>query len=735
MRSSDNNSHGGAAFPLWVAVLLLVVIGGTPCLRVLHIRLLYDDIFLIVINPFIRDASSLWDYLDAGRPLRSISLYLDYTLWGYNPRGYHFTNLVLHLVSAVVWFRFLDGRFTGRWLAWGSALLFTVHPAVSEALAVVSHRKEMLAFIFLVSALWCYTAASGADKAIESGELNRVRRVPYVFSLLFYLLGLGSKQVVIVLPLLAFTADVFLSGKPPLQVLRRRAVWYVPYLALPVLLMIFSVGDWRIFGYMPINEMFGEFHWRALGISGWSVSAYLRILTWPIFLSADYQFKTPQWWSVLFGAFLWLTLLWAGLRLRAGNRGMAFGLIWIPLNLLMVLNLIPINQPLADRYLYIPLAGFCLFLVSVFDFAARRESKIWAFIRWMGLTAIGIIALNNFLRTMYEQKMSLSMNTAFSWIAVALFMLLVLRATTRSDRAVSFWRTALFLAIAFIATAWLITPFMARSLEGEWKKPLHLTPEKKNTYNIRLIRKEVARPLFSFNRQEEIAIRIVQFFIASILLGMLSAWFVSNPFLGGNRKQQDWMAVVGFIILLFGALNHSRLKEWKDPRRIWNATLRTDPMSQRANVNLGVHWIRRDRPERAIWHYKRAVTINPHNHTAWRNIGLLSLREKDYERAESAFRRVVAIKPQDEAAHLNLGNIYVLKGKEQEALDEYRKVLAVNPENARVYYNIASIQENKGNKTSAYENCRKAIELRNDFTKARQMCGPQGRLKAQDYEP
>jgi len=700
-------------------------------LEVLHINLLYDDVFLIIINPFIRDTHGLLEYLSAGRPVRSVTLYLDYALWGYNSRGYHLTNFILHLACVLVWFRFLEGRFAGRWAAWGAALLFAVHPAGSEALALVSHRKEMLAFLFLVCALWSYVVASGTAEALKDGEWKKVRWRPYALSWLFFFLGLGSKQVVVILPFLAFVADYLLVEQSGAEVLRRRWAWYLPYFVPPVLMATLFVGDWRVFGYLPPSDIFGEFHWRVLAISGWSVSAYSKIMAWPIYLSADHQFRTPQWWSVAFGVFLWFAMLWAGLRLRSKNKAAAFGLVWIPLNLLTVLNLIPANQPLAERYLYIPLAGFCFFIISVIEHVTSRESKLWGVIRWVGLTTLAIASLKISYRYLYEGKLELSLITVLFWITVIALLGAALIAARKGREDVSFWRAAFFFTVAFTATTWIITPLMTRSFQGEWKKSLIFTPEKRQTFNQKLIRKGHVGRRMNFGRRSKIVIRLGVGLLACALLGMVSAGFVSCPWSAGNRSRRDWMAVVILTTALLGTMNSHRLKQWKNSRSIWNATLRTDPTSQRANVNLGVYWMKHNQPERAEWHYARATAINPRNSTVWHNLGLIYLQRNDYKLAEDAFLKVAALDPRNVAAHLNLGNIYLVQGRKKEAIEKYRKVIKIEPRNARAYYNMAVIMENMGDDESAYDYCREALAIVSDFKKAQKMCGSKGRLRPQ----
>ena len=104
-------------------------------------RFLYDDIDLIVLNTNIRDLNNLSVLLKSGRPVRAITFLIDYKIWEYNPMGYHLTNMLLHFCATCMLFIFIRSFFKNSWSALGAGLLFVVHPAVSEAVVAVSHRK------------------------------------------------------------------------------------------------------------------------------------------------------------------------------------------------------------------------------------------------------------------------------------------------------------------------------------------------------------------------------------------------------------------------------------------------------------------------------------------------------------------------------------------------------------------------------------------------------------------
>lgn len=153
----------------------------------------WDDHLLIVEEPSIRQIQPLSSYFDrmflggpAGapsrgfyRPLVVLSFAVDWQLWGGAPLGFHLTNLLLHLCAVV--FVFLLAR---RWgaeavAAAAAAALFGVLPRLSEAVAWISGRTDLLAVVFVLLAL------------VLHGFENR-RRWLAAFALF---LGLLSKEV------------------------------------------------------------------------------------------------------------------------------------------------------------------------------------------------------------------------------------------------------------------------------------------------------------------------------------------------------------------------------------------------------------------------------------------------------------------------------------------------------------------------------------------------------------
>jgi Flp pilus assembly protein TadD len=180
-------------------------------------------------------------------PVTWLTLGADYVLWGMDPVGYHFTNLLLHAANAVLWYfvalRLLRAATaftepTLRLAAAASALFFAWHPLRVESVVWVTERRDVLSGCFFFATLLLYLQARERDGAARVGR--------HVAACVCYLLAILSKSMVMTLPALLVLLDVYPFRR--LDLTRRTwalaSVWRekVPYIALGLLAAM--LGYW-----------------------------------------------------------------------------------------------------------------------------------------------------------------------------------------------------------------------------------------------------------------------------------------------------------------------------------------------------------------------------------------------------------------------------------------------------------------------------------------------------------
>ena len=148
-------------------------------------------------------------------PLAWLTLGFDFVLWGMNPAGYHLTNLVLHVLNAVLFFfliiEFLrltsvvttDMDMLGiKVSAIVGALFFAIHPLRVETVSWISTRGDLLCGIFYLLTIIAYVRMNDKKSTIN-------RRKWFLLSILFFVFSLLSRAWGITLPLVLLILDFY----------------------------------------------------------------------------------------------------------------------------------------------------------------------------------------------------------------------------------------------------------------------------------------------------------------------------------------------------------------------------------------------------------------------------------------------------------------------------------------------------------------------------------------------
>ena len=360
-----------------------------------------DDQNYVTENPYVRAGLTgktfTWALTATAaqnwHPLTWLSHALDCQIYGLNPVGHHFTNILLHALNAVLLFlllwRVTDSK--GRSLL--VAALFAIHPLNVESVAWIAERKNVLStFLFLLT-LGAYGWYA------HKPDLKRYLVVAGLF-----LLGLAAKPMVITLPFVLLLLDFWplnRMGDFPQPSLPRAAktrnarsqtlvsasafpipgmpFWHLVLEKLPLLAM--SVGSAILTtiaqraGAIQSLQIY-PFGGR-LGNAIHSYASYLWKAFWPARLAFLYPYPRdgqPVWALGL--ALLFLcgvsALVW---KRRVDCRYLTVGWLWYLGTLVPVIGLIQVgDQAMADRYAYLPLIGILVMVVwGIADWADRKK--------------------------------------------------------------------------------------------------------------------------------------------------------------------------------------------------------------------------------------------------------------------------------------------------------------------------------------------------------------------------
>ena len=205
----------------------------------------------------------------------------------------------------------------------------------------------------------------------------------YFLALLFYSLGLLSKEMAITLPAIILLYDLVMrdtDGKEPgahrlLAMLKEKGYYYAGFLAVSVIylgLRFFVLNNPR----EALKASSGSLLERIMFLPG-HILDFIRLAVFPSDLNADYVFSYPgsffDTWNLI-GLSVVFALAGASGLIYRFSKAVFFGLWWFLITLFPVYNLIEIYHPLAERYLYLPIIGFCL-MVPAAILAAPKPFK------------------------------------------------------------------------------------------------------------------------------------------------------------------------------------------------------------------------------------------------------------------------------------------------------------------------------------------------------------------------
>jgi tetratricopeptide (TPR) repeat protein len=320
--------------------------------------------------------------LEGTRPVADLTFALNYSLGGMDVWGFHALNLAIHLLAALTLFgvarRTLELPPMARWfgeaaatpLAFCIALLWTVHPLLTQSVTYIVQRAESLMGLFFLLTLYCFIRAACRRQRPGAWSAGAVAACA---------LGMGCKQVMVAAPLVALLYDrSFLAGSFR-EAVRRR--WGL-YLAL--------AAAWLVLARSVLEAL--SLHAQSAGFAlpgvrpwvyAWNETVvilhYLRLVFWPAGLCLDYgwPFATNRWAvapaAIVMGALLAVTL-WALIRKPAwGFLGAWFFLILAPTSSIM-----PIRDLAFEQRMYLPLAAVvALAVVAAHQLIVRLAARFW----------------------------------------------------------------------------------------------------------------------------------------------------------------------------------------------------------------------------------------------------------------------------------------------------------------------------------------------------------------------
>ena len=317
----------------------------------------FDDLSLpLVANPGVHP---LANWTSGPRPVLILSYRLNGMLLGDRPASYHLVNLLIHVLNTCLVFLILERLLRkagstereGRFSACVGALVFLIHPLQTESVSYIAGRSESLAALFVLLAYAVYLYDS---RAVSWG---RALAVIGLFGV-----AVKTKENSISLAGVLLLTDVMWPKPLSLEGLRRN--WRLYAIMLPgaglAALMVFAMlaragtAGFSVAKYKWYQYAFTEAR---------AIFAYIRLAVAPIGQSLDHDFATSysitDHGAVFYIAML-VTLVAAAILFRRRYPLACFGFLMFLTWLAPTSSIVPVDDALVERRMYLPLMGLIL---------------------------------------------------------------------------------------------------------------------------------------------------------------------------------------------------------------------------------------------------------------------------------------------------------------------------------------------------------------------------------------
>ena len=642
----------------------------------------------VLNNPLLKDIRGLREIwtkpsrIPQGHywPLVYTSFWIEYQLWNTHPFGYHFINILLHGINAILLFFLL--RKLGLRCGWVAAFLFALHPVHVESVAWIMERKNVLSGMFFLLSILGFLE-------FEKTKSPRI----YIVSLFLFIGSLLSKTSTVGLPIILV---LFLWWKKK-RLLGRDILPVLPFALAALFFALVDVLVVRSLGYSyPLGFI------RRCLIASRAVCFYVQKLFYPVRLMPVY----PRWivsatdplQYICVFVVISISIAFYILRSKVGKGSLVLWLFFL-IMLAPVLGFVDFGYMgysyVADHFQYLASMGIFA-LLSVLAGALIRKGTGSARLFLTGvlvflLTVLGFLTASysakfENLETLFRYNLAMNPGAAVNYVNIGYGLYL----KGRKNEAISYYKKALLKDPCFVdaylnlGIVFLREQSYEKAAECLQKAVALNSRHEKARYNL-------ARALIEMGEEEK----------AMAHLGTL---------VQENPENAAACSVLGTLLANRGNTDEAI--------RFLERALSIEPGLEDARFTLGVLMLHNNRTEIAAKHFLKLAGRYPDHEKAHAYLGSIFESQRNWEKAVYHYSEAIRINPDNVTAHNCLGVLYSLGGNLEQGEKHYNKAIAVDPRDPDLHYNLGLNFIGQGKNEKAKKALREALRLKPSWRRA-----------------
>ena len=173
------------------------------------------------------------------------------------------------------------------------------------------------------------------------------------------------------------------------------------------------------------------------------------------------------------------------------------------------------------------------------------------------------------------------------------------------------------------------------------------------------------------------------------------------------------------IVIMLASASYARNIVWQSEVALYRDVARGSPLKARGHNNLGMAYLKQNRPDEAVHELITALKLNPEYAMAHNNLGTAYGNQNRLDEAAHEFITAVKLDPNFPMAHYNLGTAYAKQNRLDEAAHEFITALKLQPAFAEAHNYLGYVYVKQNRLDDAVHEFIAALKLNPNFTEAR----------------